>query len=77
MSRRFTLYVREGCHLCDAFLEELQSHGHAPLDFISVDVDSDPVLSQRFGSRVPLLCLGEEVICEYFYDQEKVSGHVN
>lgn len=33
-----------------------------------VDVDSDPELSERFNAKVPVLALGDEIICCHFLD---------
>ena len=72
-----TLYYREGCHLCDAFAEELRGlQARHPFEFNSVDVDSAPALAEKYGRRVPLLMQGEVVICEYFLDPQRLHAHV-
>ncbi len=75
-----TLYVRQGCHLCDdmqARLQELQPRLKFSLS--SVDVDADPVLEARYGDLVPVLTDGDQQICHYFLDElalEKLAGGV-
>jgi len=68
---QLTLYTRAGCHLCEdmaAALEELaQQMGFT---YQAVDVDADPALAARYGKLVPVLALGEEVLCHYFLDPE-------
>nr|WP_284155493.1 glutaredoxin family protein [Sulfuricystis multivorans] len=64
-----TLYGRPGCHLCAdmlAVLEDFRSeHGCA----IEVrNIDDDPAWRDRFGSRIPVLMLGETEICHFFLD---------
>lgn len=55
-----TLLTRPGCHLCDEMKARV-----APLvarlggTLTEVDVDSDPVRSERFGLEIPVL-LDEE-----------------
>jgi hypothetical protein len=58
-SRRgaLTLLTREGCELCELFLEDLQRVGERvplpPLD--TRIVDDDPEWIRRFGHRIPVL----------------------
>jgi hypothetical protein len=68
-----TLYVREGCHLCDDFLVDLSlDMGPAYRDLSVVDVDHDPGLAARYGLRVPVLEVAGEVACEGRYDAPRV-----
>jgi glutaredoxin len=46
------LYTRAGCHLCDDAERILVEHGLNPKE---VDVDSDPILVERHGHRVPVV----------------------
>ncbi len=67
------LYVRDGCHLCDMFLVDLEQDlapAHAALAVI--DVDSDPALALEYGLRVPVLTLGGRVVCEGRYESPRV-----
>lgn len=67
------LYVRDGCHLCEQFLLELEvEFGPAVETLQVVDVDLDVDLAIRFGLRVPVLALAGEVVCEGVYDASKV-----
>jgi hypothetical protein len=68
-----TLYVREGCHLCDDFLVDLSLEmGPAYSVLAVVDVDRDPGLAARYGLRVPVLEVAGEVACEGHYDAARV-----
>jgi hypothetical protein len=49
------LYVREGCHLCDRFLVELNVELAGSAEPLIVDVDTDAALAARYGLRVPVL----------------------
>jgi uncharacterized membrane protein len=54
-----TLYTRRDCHLCEATLQDLASiSDEFPHRVVEIDVDTDPVLIQRFGERVPVLEAG-------------------
>lgn len=67
------LYVRQGCHLCEQFLLELGLEFGASIeDLRVVDVDRDVELAVRFGLRVPVLAIDDEVVCEGVYDAAQV-----
>lgn len=68
-----TLYVREGCHLCEEFLLALSLDlGAGFEDLLVVDVDCDPDLALRFGLRVPVFEAAGVVVCEGRYDRARV-----
>lgn len=77
MKSRLTVYIREGCHLCEAFLDELLPLAqHLGLEYELIDVDSSLQLEAKYGQRVPLLVADEVVICEYFIDPAKLDEYV-
>ena len=49
---RVLLYTRRDCHLCEEAKQMLEEHG---LIFESVDIDTDPVLRERFDTWVPVV----------------------
>jgi hypothetical protein len=67
---RLVLLTRPECGLCEdmhAALDTLRrSHALPPLEII--DVDSDPTLQRRYGLRIPVLLLGEAMVCEHRLD---------
>ncbi len=57
---KFRLLSRPECHLCRDAEDALNALG---VDFVTVDVDSDPEVARRFGDAIPvLLADGAEVI---------------
>ena len=69
MPVQLTLYVRDGCHLCEDMEQALREHA-AELDFETrrVTINNNAELEQTYGTSVPVLvCDGEEV-CHYFLD---------
>lgn len=62
--RKLLMYTRAGCGLCEEMRSELapwlRNQG-ASLALVSVD--SDPVLRQTYGERIPVLLLDGEEIC--------------
>ncbi|WP_430867801.1 glutaredoxin family protein [Demequina aurantiaca] len=56
MSHRVTLYTREGCHLCEparAIVQEVC--GETGVDWLEVDIDTDPGLREKYGDEVPVV----------------------
>lgn len=70
-----TLYFREGCHLCEDMenqLKELLEKGSYRLK--SIDIDRESALKEQFDTRVPVLTLAGEELCQYFLDLEAVKS---
>jgi glutaredoxin len=65
------LYARPDCHLCDEArdsLERMRAHG-AEFEIEEIDIDSDDDLLRRYLERIPVIAIGEEVICELGLDE--------
>jgi hypothetical protein len=59
------LFSREGCSLCDKAHALLLIAGReTPIDVDVIDIDEDPALRVQYDQRVPVLRVGEAVICE-------------
>ena len=57
---RATLYVREGCHLCEE-ASVLLDHMLGPDGWKAIDIGTDDDLLLRFAHRIPVLVVdGEE-----------------
>ena len=70
MTPVFTLYRREGCHLCEDMLQALQALSSATRFVVEqVDIDLDPQLQARFNADVPVLALGDDILCKHFLDE--------
>jgi glutaredoxin len=52
MRPRVVLYTRPDCQLCDDAKRVLVEHG---LAVVSVDIDTDPALHERFDMWVPVV----------------------
>lgn len=74
MSVALRLLGRPGCHLCERMAEELIALGDPRLSFTVVDVDSDPALARRYGTRIPVLLAGEELLCELRVDPGRLRA---
>ena len=64
-TKRLTLVTRAECELCERLVGELAAlHERFPIPTVDlVDVDSDPVLSRRWGHKVPVLLLDGALVC--------------
>jgi len=74
MPVQLTLYIREGCHLCDDMELALRECG-SELDFETrrVPIDNNTELEQTYGTLVPVLVCGDDEICHYFLDIEALK----
>lgn len=74
MPVQLTLYIREGCHLCDEMELALNAcAGELDFETRCVSINNDSELERAYGSRVPVLvCAGEE-ICHYYLDMQALK----
>ncbi len=73
-----TLISRRDCLLCDEMLAALNEFAAGtPLPPLRrLDVDSDPELTRRYGLQVPVLLLGETLVCRFRFDPAALSRHL-
>jgi glutaredoxin len=74
MSIKLTLYTRTGCHLCEDMeraLPELASELNFNTEIVLIDNNNE--LEQAWGTKVPVLAIGDNIICEYFLDKVALS----
>ena len=71
------VYVRSGCHLCDAMLAELApAQQHWAFELEVIDILGRPELEDRYGTQIPVLCTaGDEEICHYFLDETALAQY--
>lgn len=74
MSRRLVLYHRNGCHLCEQMLAELQGLYGEGLAITLVDVDSNADLHARYGQQVPVLMGGGRILSSGRLDGASVEA---
>ena len=75
--KRLRVYIRSGCHLCDAMLAELDtSRQQGKFELELVDILGRPELESRYGSLIPVLCTdGDEEICHYYLDETALAEY--
>jgi glutaredoxin len=59
---QFTIYTRQGCHLCDSAWGKLQTWQRRHRFAIeTVDIDGDPELQAKYGDQVPVVAVNGKV----------------
>jgi hypothetical protein len=74
----WTVFSRPGCGLCEEMLEELASV-LPPAEAVRVqviDIDADPELTRKYGTRIPVLLVDGEFVCAYRLDRQRVAAHL-
>jgi glutaredoxin len=67
--RDITMYLREGCHLCEeakASMAPLLAEFGANLH--EVDIDDDPILLERYTNDVPVIFVGSQFFAQHRVD---------
>lgn len=59
-----------------AALHEMQGRFLEGVEIHVVDVDHHPALESKWGDKVPVLLDGDEEICHYFLDQDRLRLHL-
>ena len=56
---RVTLYTRKNCHLCDQARADLDTlRAEFPHELVEIDIDTDPILEERYKAIVPVAQVG-------------------
>ena len=75
--REVTMYMREGCHLCEeaksAMAPVLAAFG-ARLQ--EVDIDDDPILLARYTNDVPVIFIGAQFFTQHRVDAARLRRHL-
>jgi glutaredoxin len=75
--RDVTMYMREGCHLC----EEAKSAMSPVLSALNarlqeVDIDDDPNLLARYTNDVPVIFIGSHFFAQHRIDAARLRRHL-
>jgi glutaredoxin len=76
-ARDVTMYMREGCHLCEeakAVMAPIVNALGARLQ--EVDIDDDPVLRARYTNDVPVIFVGPHFFAQHRIDAARLRRHL-
>ena len=74
MSKKFTLYYRENCHLCESMrLALVALQKKLEFSWEAIDVDGDTNLIYKYDTLVPVLEYQGDEVCHYFIDQDAIQ----
>lgn len=75
--RDVTMYMREGCHLCEeakaAMAPVLAALGACLQE---VDIDDDPILRARYTNDVPVIFIGSQFFAQHRLDPARLRRHL-
>lgn len=64
----FTLYSRQGCHLCEQMIEELLPMLGRAWRLEVVDIDQEPTRRAEYDTAIPVLEFAGREICRHRLD---------
>lgn len=77
------VYIKTGCHLCEALLEELESF-RADCDrsgfnfsYRLIDIEDNQADFAKYKEIIPTLRFQGSEICRYFFDQTSLKQALN
>ncbi len=66
------LYTRQGCHLCHVVQQTLQEmEATADFRWQLIDIDTDPVLRERFNEEVPVVFIDGRKAFKYHMEPQQ------
>lgn len=68
-----TLYTRQGCHLCEEALRVIRDVARSPHVVAVVDIDADPLITDEYTIRVPVVEVDGQEIAQYQIDRHTLE----
>jgi len=79
----FVVYIKDGCHLCDSLLEELDEFKLANLqlteqvsfriiDILDYNDDANKSTYARFHDLIPVIYYNQNELCRYYFDADAI-----
>jgi hypothetical protein len=70
---QWLVYSRPDCSLCEQMLLDLADLlGSKANDVQVLDISGDPTLERKYGTRIPVLTIDGEFVCDYRLDRDRV-----
>lgn len=74
LSPQLTLIIKDGCHLCESMLDEIEVlQQRYDFSLNVVDILGDQSLMAQYGTLIPVLMLNNREICRYVLDPVKLK----
>ncbi|MEM7432805.1 MAG: glutaredoxin family protein [Pseudomonadota bacterium] len=77
MKHPLRVYSRQGCHLCEQFIEELLPLVRGRADIEVCDIDTRDDWKAAFNVEIPVLEYDGEAICQYHLDRAALADLLN
>ncbi len=72
------VFSRPDCHLCDIALEIIANlQQRYPLMLKVTNVETDPQLEEKYGSQVPVVCIGRHTMFKYPFKPAELESEMN
>ena len=72
--RALQVYSRDGCHLCEALVDELKPLIDGRLKLDVRDIDTNPEWHERWFMDIPVVEYEGSVVCMHFLDHDAITG---
>lgn len=65
-----TVYLRQGCHLCEQALADIARVAGPAHPVREIDIDAEPSLVARYGEEVPVIEVAGREVSHWFVDEK-------
>ena len=74
-----TVYMRDGCHLCEEAVEALVAlHGEGyRFELHEVDIEGEELLLRQMLEKIPVIEIDGEKVCELLLDEAAVRARLD
>jgi glutaredoxin len=70
-----TLYLRDGCHLCEDAREILyRVRRDTPFELVERDIETDDDLLRRYLERIPVVAVDGRELSDFFVDESALRA---
>lgn len=71
-----SVFSRQGCHLCEALIEELMPLVRGVARVEVLDIDARDEWRERYNDRVPVVEIGGAYVCHYRLDRDALLSRL-
>ena len=73
VDQRLRVFSRPGCHLCEVLLDALLPLARGRIAIEVLNIDERPEWQADYGTRIPVVELDGDTLCEYTLDAAAVK----